>query len=234
MLRAWPARTSVEAARASYAPSLHQYVIANGPLCYVAAFLPAARSVPVAYQSTAVGIVTAASYAGTALAFGISPLLISAHGWQWVYYAFGASALLWLPLWLPVDVRPSSGWRGGDEVGAKRAPGGGLAALGALLRRREVLAICIAQYCQSWGMYGLLTWLPTFFTDYYGVALGDLGAYTLLPYVVQGGVGLLAGVLADRLIASGVRTRTVRTVLQVWPGRRCRCLVVTHVTSLLC
>ena len=39
------------------------------------------RNVPYANQSTAVGIVTAASYAGTALAFGISPYVISTLGW---------------------------------------------------------------------------------------------------------------------------------------------------------
>jgi hypothetical protein len=38
-------------------------------------------------------------------------------------------------------------------------------------------------------MYGLLTWLPTFFSDYYGVEVGDLGGFTLLPYVVQVGGG---------------------------------------------
>ena len=41
----------------------------------------ACRNVPYANQSTAVGIVTAASYAGTALAFGISPFIISTYGW---------------------------------------------------------------------------------------------------------------------------------------------------------
>lgn len=40
------------------------------------------RSVPGEHQSTSVGIVTAASYAGTALAFGLSPLLIDRLGWE--------------------------------------------------------------------------------------------------------------------------------------------------------
>jgi ACS family sodium-dependent inorganic phosphate cotransporter len=40
------------------------------------------RNVPQQSQSTAVGVVTAASYAGTALAFGVSPLIISQLGWQ--------------------------------------------------------------------------------------------------------------------------------------------------------
>lgn len=62
-----------------------------------------ARNVPVGAQSTAVGVVTAASYMGTALAFGVSPWLISTYGWPSVFYVFAALALLWLPLWLPVS-----------------------------------------------------------------------------------------------------------------------------------
>lgn len=193
----------------------------------------AARNVPQQSQSSAVGIVTAASYIGTALAFGLAPMLIQRHGWPTVFYLFGGSALLWLPFWLPVRARneiaersSGSASSGADEEGggageaspllgeaktsppsspqaaspsaagtprqqqqqqpaAGIAPAAGASVLSALLRRREVWAICACQYCQSYGMYGLLTWLPTFFADYYGIQLGDLGGYTLLPYVVQ-------------------------------------------------
>jgi ACS family sodium-dependent inorganic phosphate cotransporter len=221
-----------------------------------------------------VGVVTAASYAGTALAFGISPHLISTYGWPTVFYGFSAMALLWLPLWLPIEAKGRPVARSGsgsssrataaggmgmhaagrgaaqtssyststldpdatDELGdgpsagaststSDKQPllagkGSALAGLGSptfwqLLKAREVQAICVAQYTQSWGMYGLLTWLPTFFTDYYGVQLADLGGYTLLPYVLQGGVGTAAGVLADRLIQSGYSVKSVRRWLQV-------------------
>lgn len=40
-----------------------------------------ARNVPYGSQSSAVGVVTAASYVGTALAFGVSPYIISTLGW---------------------------------------------------------------------------------------------------------------------------------------------------------
>jgi MFS family permease len=208
----------------------------------------AARNVPVSKRSTAVGIITAASYAGTALAFGLSPLMISRFGWQWVFYLFGGSALLWLPFWLPLNVLKqlpedttagssgsgsaavsalqqqqqqgmgkdsplSQSALGGEEdapllqrqsfeiippssTTAVAAADGSSSSTGfqALLRRREVWAICVCQYAQSYGMYGLLTWLPTFFTDFYGVKLVDLGGYTLLPYVLQVG-GLLTFVV---------------------------------------
>jgi ACS family sodium-dependent inorganic phosphate cotransporter len=192
----------------------------------------AARNVPTSKRSTAVGIITAASYAGTALAFGLSPLLISRFGWQWVFYLFGGSALLWLPFWLPLNVlkqlpedaaasaastlqqqRQQQQQQGKESPLSQSALGGEedapllqrqsfelaaatppTAAAGdvhtgfqALLKRREVWAICVCQYAQSYGMYGLLTWLPTFFTDFYGVKLVDLGGYTLLPYVLQVG-----------------------------------------------
>jgi ACS family sodium-dependent inorganic phosphate cotransporter len=163
-----------------------------------------------------VGVVTAASYAGTALAFGLSPLLITKFGWPAVFYLFGGAALVWLPFWLPLNVYShlhgsnSSGKQTPDSAAAAAeeqqplvtAAGGGsgssttmAAAAGssgssttgfrALMRRREVWAICACQYSQSYGMYGLLTWLPTFFSEFYEVQVGDLGGYTLLPYFVQ-------------------------------------------------
>jgi ACS family sodium-dependent inorganic phosphate cotransporter len=62
-----------------------------------------ARSVPADKQSTAVGIVTAASYGGTALAFGLAPTIIDELGWP-------VSCLLVFTIdrmlnqgWLPTD-----------------------------------------------------------------------------------------------------------------------------------
>ncbi|GIL86331.1 hypothetical protein Vretimale_13699 [Volvox reticuliferus] len=195
-----------------------------------------ARNVPVRNQTTAVGIVTAASYAGTALAFGISPLIISKFGWQWVFYSFAGLALLWLPLWLPVQtldklkLAAAAPPPAGDVTAAADGSGGGGGGPWALLRRREVWAICVTQYAQSWGMYGLLNWLPTFFSDFYHVQLSDLGSYTLLPYVFQGGLGAATGFLADYLIRTGWRVGTVRKLLQVagmLGPAACLCLAVS-------
>lgn len=156
------------------------------------------QNVPYSYQSTAVGIATAASYAGTALAFGMSPYIISQVGWPAVFHNFAAVAVVWLPLWFVfARTRPppsTSTSSLSNETTAKRPIFD--KGLLPLLRRREVLAICVAQYCGSWGLYGLLSWLPTFFSDYYKVELQDLASFTLLPYIVQGGVGALTGFVA--------------------------------------
>ena len=34
-----------------------------------------------------------------------------------------------------------------------------------LTQRKEVWAICAAQYCNSWGAYALLNWLPKYFSE---------------------------------------------------------------------
>jgi ACS family sodium-dependent inorganic phosphate cotransporter len=78
-----------------------------------------ARSVPLENQSTAVGVVTAASYVGTALAFGLAPTLIEDLGWPWVFYLFGASAALWLPFWLPLRIEGGS--RSGGSSGSSKS-----------------------------------------------------------------------------------------------------------------
>ncbi|KAK3271060.1 hypothetical protein CYMTET_20569, partial [Cymbomonas tetramitiformis] len=111
-----------------------------------------------------------------------------------------------MPASLDLPAPPSGG---GTKILA------GLRDLMPLLQRREVIAICVAQYTQSWGLYGLINWLPTFFSDVYGVTLEEVGGFTFVPYVVQGTVGVAAGVLADKLVKDSGDRRRVRVMLQV-------------------
>eukprot|EP00239_Pterosperma_sp_CCMP1384_P012157 CAMPEP_0197866514 /NCGR_PEP_ID=MMETSP1438-20131217/44255_1 /TAXON_ID=1461541 /ORGANISM="Pterosperma sp., Strain CCMP1384" /LENGTH=487 /DNA_ID=CAMNT_0043485085 /DNA_START=895 /DNA_END=2358 /DNA_ORIENTATION=- len=206
------------------------------------------RHVPLDRQSTAVGVVTAASYLGAAAAFQLTPIIIRHFSWEDSFTFISSAGLIWLPFWLllplpPARVDPKTpscsledlalvGSEGtkqqegeaipplsqprGFEGSRERSPSKGLKGpLGALLMRKEVWAICIAQYCGSWGLYTLLNWLPTYFNEVYSVKVEDTGSYTFLPYLVQGGIGVAAGVAADRLLTeSKWRKRDVRLLLQ--------------------
>ena len=86
-----------------------------------------------------------------------------------------------------------------------------------LLKFKAVWAIILAQYCNSWGMVGLLSWMPTYFADKYDIPVSSLGSFTVLPYVLQLVIAILAGYLADYLIGPAYKFRVlwVRHWMQV-------------------
>ncbi|KAI8346959.1 major facilitator superfamily domain-containing protein [Mortierella sp. GBAus27b] len=70
----------------------------------------------------------------------------------------------------------------------------------ALLARREVWAIILSQLFNSFGFFVMQTWAPTFYLDYYGVDIGKIGFYAVLPSAMQSAVGLTAGYLGDKAV----------------------------------
>jgi len=243
---AWSLATFItpEAAALGVAPLVLSRVAlgAGEGVAFPAVHALIARHVPRARRTTAVATVTAASYAGAAFAFGVTPALVeSSGGWANAFYAFGAAAVLWVPAWIParfeavrevedlardaedaedLGANAASAIRGGgarrgsspcDDVSSvsslpsTSAPspasaGGWFDEWRALVSTRQVRAICTAQFAQSWGMYGLLGWLPTYFEEALGVEMSALPAFTVLPYFIQGIVGVGSGLFADALI----------------------------------
>ncbi|KAG0374934.1 hypothetical protein BGX24_009738 [Mortierella sp. AD032] len=69
-----------------------------------------------------------------------------------------------------------------------------------LLTKREVWAIIISQFCNSLGFFVMQSWIPTFYLDMYGVDVGKIGFFSVLPSAIQGIMGLFAGYLGDKAI----------------------------------
>ena len=67
-----------------------------------------ARSVPTDKQSTSVAVVTAASYLGTALAFGLAPAIIEELDWQVSCLALPARTPARLPVRLLARSSPAA------------------------------------------------------------------------------------------------------------------------------
>eukprot|EP00920_Eleutheroschizon_duboscqi_P005207 GHVT01011983.1.p1 GENE.GHVT01011983.1~~GHVT01011983.1.p1 ORF type:complete len:686 (-),score=59.43 GHVT01011983.1:3798-5855(-) len=94
------------------------------------------------------------------------------------------------------------------------SPKGWLRTLTFLAFHKNVWAILICQYCQSWGMLGLINWLPTYVEEMYNLKLLSLAAFTTFPYVTQGIVATVAGKFADYALAKGWSVLVVRGSLQ--------------------
>lgn len=227
---AWSLATFVtpEAAAAGVAPLLIARVTlgAGEGVAFPAVHALIARHVPKERQTTAVAAVTAASYAGAAFAFGVTPSIVVNGGWEAAFYTFGAAAVVWVPLWVParfavVNDEFVDGSRASRPERERVANPDSRRAVdwfeewSGLIRTREVRAICVAQFAQSWGGYGLLSWLPTYFEEALGVPVADLAAFTVLPYFIQGVLGVGSGLWADALIREGkCSVKLVRRVFQ--------------------
>ena len=112
-----------------------------------------ARSVPKASQSTAVGVVTAASYFGTAAAFASCPYLMTQGdgSWESVFYVFGGLGLLFLPAWLVLTrepLLPAVPDHINEEAVVQDALPTVVDVRDLVANHKEIQAIVIAQYTQ--------------------------------------------------------------------------------------
>lgn len=181
-------------------------------------------------RSTSASIVTAACYLGSLASNALCPGLIDRFGWRACFALFAVlPPLVWLPLWLGFigqsrkaesqsslqqpHQQQEQMLKEREGVPKEKAEEQVLS-LRQLLSSRPVWAIIAAQYGQSWGMIGLLSWLPTYYSERFGVSLSALGGLTALPYLLQLGTSLFAGVFADRWIRTGKRVLDVRNTLQ--------------------
>ena len=167
-------------------------------------------------QSTAVGIVTAGSYIGTVVANYLTPQLIGWLDWQSAFYCFAAMGLVWAVVSaFVVNRRVVLGSDGQFQrlrdqrhshhhtsvVTVSTAHGGPSSMVGIpwrqLLTCKQVWAIVINQFCSGWGFYVLLNWIPTYYNTVYHIKLQALGILLIVPYFVQGFVGVCVGYAAD-------------------------------------
>ena len=228
---AWSLATFVtpEAAAAGVAPLLIARVTlgAGEGVAFPAVHALIARHVPKERQTTAVAAVTAASYAGAAFAFGVTPSIVVNGGWEAAFYTFGAAAVVWVPLWVPARFAVVND-EFVDGSGASRPERERVAnpdsrravdwfeEWSGLIRTREVRAICVAQFAQSWGGYGLLSWLPTYFEEALGVPVAGSGGVHRPPVFHSGRARRPgSGLWADALIREGkCSVKLVRRVFQ--------------------
>ena len=85
-----------------------------------------------------------------------------------------------------------------------------------ILSSKEVWAIIINQFCQAWGFYTILSYLPQYFETVYHKDRDDAGYLTVLPNLIQGLAGIAVGFFGDYLTSKrAIRVSVVRTGAQM-------------------
>merc|ERR1740123_908519 len=201
------------AARTGFVPLLAARVLLGAAegVCFPAVQSLIAANVNSDEQSGAVAVATAASYIGIAAAFLVSPTLVESYGWPSTFYVFGGLAVLWLPLALLLPNAPAAQ----PGSGSGSAPSESVDIKWGLLQTPEALAIMLAQYGNAYGMYGLISWLPTWLSERGGASAEELGKFAAAPYFAQAICGVAAGLVADAALKQGTSRRKVRVAAQV-------------------
>jgi MFS family permease len=179
-------------------------------------------------RATALGNALLAVPLALAVGGPIVTQLLAWLDWRGTFAVLFALSAAWVPLWywLFRDSPAASRFvnraeldhiRRSDEVA--RAPHAvlkswpGLDAIGALLANRTLLANYWAFFVFGYFLFFFMTWLPSYLEHKYGLKLGAVGLFTVLPWLSAALVLCLLGMWSDRLLATTRRLRVARSYL---------------------
>lgn len=178
-------------------------------------------------RGVATSLWSSAGYVGLAVAAPFMGLIITTLGWQWVFWIMAAIGLIVLAIWRAWYHHPSDHPHLHPDELTYIASSGGLADRAALrarrheaqtgkagtmatlksiyllLKRRDMLAIFIGQYCGNAIAFFLFTWIPTYLVKDRGVDILHAGLMIAMP-----GVAAMTGVIASGSLIDLIFRRT--------------------------
>jgi ACS family sodium-dependent inorganic phosphate cotransporter len=180
------------------------------------------RWVPLRERSRAAAFNLSAIPLGTLFAVTATPFIAVAFGWPAVFYVFGAMGFLWFAFWWyyagdrPPHAASAVVSGGGPERAAEMAEQerDRLIPWRGILSKGPVWAIVIGHFANNWGLYVLLSWLPSYFSSQLGVNLRSVWLFVAPPWIASFLMSNVAGWIADRMIISGKSVTFTRKLMQ--------------------
>jgi len=151
-----------------------------------------AKWIPAGERSRVSGFTLSGVSVGNIIAFPLAAFIMSAFGWQYVFYVFGCFGIVWLLAWNRAAAdRPEEHSRiSAEELAYIKAHTPELPPLQKMpwkqiLSQAPVWALVTNHFCTSWGFFMFLTWLPTYLVKAHGFSIKEMGIYSMLPYIAM-------------------------------------------------
>jgi sugar phosphate permease len=174
------------------------------------------RWFPIRERGRANGVMFLGSRVGGMLSAPVALFIVSRWGWRTSFVLFGTIGLAWAAAWFawyrdrpedhPAVNAEELAWIRQDQRDVEGLAGRDRTPWGALLRSRNLYAICAMYFAFGYGLYFYFTWLPTYLIKQLGFSLLAGGLFASLPFVLAGFADLAGGWLTDYLC----RTRGLR------------------------
>ena len=189
------------------------------------------RWFPVSERGKANGAILFGTRVGGMIGVPLVLLLINHWGWRASFVIVGSIGIVWAAAWYawfrddplrhPSVTSAELAWiqqDGAVSSDSERAA----TPWRAILRSRNVYAVCAMYFTYGYGLYFYFTWLPTYLIKVLGFSVVSGGLLSGLPFVFAGAANLAGGWLTDVL----ARTRGLRTA-------RCRLGFASFLTGAL-
>lgn len=176
------------------------------------------RWMPTRRYGFAQGIVHSSSRLGNAVAPLIVAALIAWAGWRESFFVIGALSALWALLWFSMFRNRPAQYRGITQQELDELPVGAQQQAARppvpwRLLLRTLAPVVFVDFGYGWTLWVFLTWLPSFLSQSFGLALSSFALFTSL--VLGAGVigDTVGGVLSDRLALRMRTTSAARRTL---------------------
>jgi len=169
---------------------------------YPASFKILARDALDEQLGRANGLLAAGQSLGPAFGTLIGGLLMARFGWRAVFIAVGLVSLLWLWPWLTT---PRSVGGSPETPPLHRLP----RSL-ELLRNRELWGSCIGQFCETYSLYMVLSWLPVYLVKARGFSITEMAQIGAAIYALYAVTSIITGWGSDRWRRAGATQNRVR------------------------
>jgi len=147
----------------------------------------------------------------------VTGYLIKAVGWQWTFILEGIPSIVWAFVWIMVarDKPRDAGWLHKDSslaleaaLEAEQVDLPKLGSFTAALKLPAVILLCVQYFFWSFGVYGLVLWIPEMLRSGSKIGIETVGLLSAAPF--------LLGVLL-MILVSNFSDRMMNRKLFVWP-----------------
>jgi ACS family glucarate transporter-like MFS transporter len=171
------------------------------------------RWFPARERGRANGVMFLGSRLGGMLSAPVALVIIARWGWRASFVIFGLIGVVWAVAWYAwyrdrPEQHPAMTPEELAQINADSGPGESAGTpWRALLRSRNVYAICAMYFAFGYGLYFYFTWLPTYLIKVLGFSAFGGGLFAALPFLLAGIADVVGGWLTDRLSRRyGLRT----------------------------
>lgn len=183
--------------------------MAEGPLC-AGANKMVNNWMPHDIAATSMGLLSAGSPLGGAIAGPIVGLLAMRFGWRPAFWIICAIGLVWVVAWMALTAdrpaqsrfvttldetapaRRQAGTPHAAHAGHAAHEGAASVPLSAWLRQPLVIAAAVAFFAYNYVLFFFLSWFPSYLVQVHHLNIREMSLATVVPWLV-GTVGLAAG-----------------------------------------